>query len=292
MIIQAHDGQVLDLKFTKNSKVLISAGKDHSIKFWEAPNWEFRFELAGHSERVNVLSLKENENLLFSGSDDKTIKVWDLEERKEILSFTNDKTPVISLEISPEEELLASRSNDGSVKLYCLESMDLLVELKDSNAETTCLSYPPDSSYMLTGSKDNKISIWDIPQGKLRKYISSKIVSPIYIMHFDKGKKIFIAGKDGNINILETKDWSEEKSIKLDQANYNKMLISPNERYIVAINDSIIQLWLLSTGEKITEYKLKSKGIVTVIFSPNTKYLAIGCADNNILIYNLDIIIK
>ncbi|HUT80341.1 MAG TPA: WD40 repeat domain-containing protein [Candidatus Bathyarchaeia archaeon] len=292
IIIHAHEDQVMDLKFTKNNKVIISAGKDQAIRFWEAPNWEFRFELAGHSECVNILGLKGSENLLFSGSDDKTIKVWDLEERNEILSFNNDKSPIISLEISPEEAILVSGSKDGSIKLYCLESLEVIADLKDNTTIASCFAFSPDSSYLISGSKDTEIAVWDIPQGKLKRIISSNIKSPISIFHFNKGKKLFVAGKDGVISILNTKDWLVEKTIKFDQTNYIKMILSPDERYIAAFNDSMIQLWSLNEGEKISEYKLKSKGIITAVFSQNTKHIAIGCADGNILIFDLNDTLK
>ncbi|HEY46483.1 MAG TPA: hypothetical protein G4O14_06845, partial [Anaerolineae bacterium] len=39
-VILAHENHVMDVLFTSDSKTLLSAGMDNTIKLWSVPSWQ------------------------------------------------------------------------------------------------------------------------------------------------------------------------------------------------------------------------------------------------------------
>jgi len=61
------------------SHLLLSAGKDGTMKLWSASNLEAIQEVRGHEQTINHVALHPTDpGLFYTASNDKTVKVWRL----------------------------------------------------------------------------------------------------------------------------------------------------------------------------------------------------------------------
>jgi WD40 repeat protein len=64
-----------------DGKVLLTAGRDGSIRLWEAATGRERRRYAGHQGAINNLAFSPDGRLLVSVSRDTTAIVWDVRGR-------------------------------------------------------------------------------------------------------------------------------------------------------------------------------------------------------------------
>ncbi len=72
-----HTNSVFAMSFSPDEKILVSAGRDAQMKFWESENYTLSENIIAHMYAINFLSFKEDGKYLVTCSMDKSIKVWD-----------------------------------------------------------------------------------------------------------------------------------------------------------------------------------------------------------------------
>src|SRR6266849_5448489 len=79
-VIDAHGRHAQAVHFTKDSKLLISAGQDAHIRLWSVPGFAPAGAFDGHKNSVNSISFTPGEQLLATGSSDATVRLWSFPE--------------------------------------------------------------------------------------------------------------------------------------------------------------------------------------------------------------------
>jgi WD40 repeat protein len=77
LTIFAHEGFVLDLAFSPDSRSLASSSEDRSIRLWEVPSGRRLGVLHGHTDFVQEVAFAPDGRELASGGLEGTLKVWD-----------------------------------------------------------------------------------------------------------------------------------------------------------------------------------------------------------------------
>lgn len=70
------DHQPTVMTFSPYGRLLITGGRDRSIKFWNVYTGELFHQLSGHDAPITALLLRANGQSLLSLSEDKQLKVW------------------------------------------------------------------------------------------------------------------------------------------------------------------------------------------------------------------------
>ena len=74
--MSGHKGAVLDIHWSRDSKILFSASADATIASWDAETGQRLRRHQGHDEIINSMDIsKRGEEMLVSGSDDGYIGV-------------------------------------------------------------------------------------------------------------------------------------------------------------------------------------------------------------------------
>ncbi|MDR7129397.1 WD40 repeat protein [Algoriphagus sp. 4150] len=80
--LTGHTNSVFALSYSPDESMLVSAGRDARLKFWETGSYSLQENIVAHMYAINYLYFKEDGNLLVTCSMDKSIKVWDVVEKK------------------------------------------------------------------------------------------------------------------------------------------------------------------------------------------------------------------
>lgn len=77
-ILSGHKGAVLDLQWSRDSRVIYSASADLHVASWDVETGQRIRKHPGHEEVINCLDVsKRGEEILFTASDDGCIAVSD-----------------------------------------------------------------------------------------------------------------------------------------------------------------------------------------------------------------------
>ena len=173
-----HSGEVRDIDFSPDSKLLVSGGSDRLLKIWEVETGRELATLEGHEDTVLSVAFSPNGKYIASGSMDNTIRLWDAETWEELKVYRGHEHYVWSVDFSPDGKLLASGSWDGTVRLWPLPGGDFSISedsgrpLAKLEAFVFSVAFSPDSKLIAAGlgqllesDSANTVRIWDVETG-------------------------------------------------------------------------------------------------------------------------------
>ncbi|WP_258105187.1 WD40 repeat domain-containing protein [Marinoscillum sp. MHG1-6] len=122
--IEAHSNSVFSLCYHPELPLLLSAGRDARIKFWDTDN-EYKCveEIVAHMYTINHLTFSPDRQHFVSCSMDKSIKVWDAQTFKLLKVIDKARhaghgTSVNKLLWLNHKETLVSCSDDRTISLW------------------------------------------------------------------------------------------------------------------------------------------------------------------------------
>jgi WD40 repeat protein len=122
-ILQGHAGPVRCVAYSRDGKVLASAGDDRAIKLWDVESGHARATLDGHTDWVRAVAFSPDSKHLASAGWDAKVRLWRLSRKNEQNHFDGHEGGAWSLAYSPDGTL-ASGAGDGIVRIYLAPSRD------------------------------------------------------------------------------------------------------------------------------------------------------------------------
>lgn len=265
-ILKGHQEAVncSNLLLNKNKFIVLSSGKDKSIKVWnlidklstttnnfdisnEQPKKINKSNLTEilHNDEINFIESSDNEKIIATGGEDKVIKLF---------KFSN-----ISSEVTENINLLSN-------------SMKYLNHLKDLIGHKKCVNDFKFNKYCKIGvscSNDKKILIWNLDTGGCINSLSGHngIITKVEWVYY--GTHILSAGADGIINLWNLKTSENLVSLNCHQGKIWALSVVNDEgtneknktlKFYTGGNDSYLNLWTDNTKEiEISHLKQKEE---------------------------------
>ncbi|KAF5845927.1 hypothetical protein GGP41_008417 [Bipolaris sorokiniana] len=162
-ILTGHKQAVLDLHWSRDSKVLFSASADMHLASWDT---DFP---------ITAICLAEAGNELFTGGIDNDIKVWDLRKQAVTYTLIGHTDTVTSLQMSPDNQTLLSNAHDSTVRTWDVRPFapaDRRIQTYDgapTGQERNLLkaSWDFKGEKIAAGSGDQSVAVWETRTGKL-----------------------------------------------------------------------------------------------------------------------------
>lgn len=154
----AHKGAVTDLKFTPDSSILLSGGKDKSVKAWvrDDDSNEFRYE--SKYSRINFpfwthqLAISPDGNLVSVAAGSKSIAIWRLDTNKVIKKFKAE-VDCECVAFSPDGTRFAAGMDDGKVWIWDTINWKNIVGITANDYPIQGLVFTADGSLFLSDNK-------------------------------------------------------------------------------------------------------------------------------------------
>lgn len=212
-ILTGHKGAILDLQWSRDSRVIFSASADTHLASWDLESGQRIRRHVGHEEVVNTMDVsKRGEEVLFSGSDDGYIGIWD-PRTKAAVEFIRTEYPVTAVTISEAGNELFSGGIDNDIKVWDMRKKEVVYSMLGHADTISSLQISPDSQSLLSNSMDSTVRTWDIrPFAPKERHIRTFDGAP---MGFEKnllkaswdkdGKKVGAGAGDGTAVV-----WSNE----------------------------------------------------------------------------------
>ncbi|NEP82588.1 MAG: WD40 repeat domain-containing protein, partial [Okeania sp. SIO3B3] len=153
------------LVVTPDSKQVIFASDDHTIKVWSLKNMAEIYTFTGHRDSVRVIAVTPNGKQVISGSDDNTIKVWNIENGAKIHTLIGHTNKVNAVAVTPNGKQVISGSDDHSIKVWDIENGAEIYTLKGHRDSVRAIVVTPDGQQVISASSDHSIKVWNIENG-------------------------------------------------------------------------------------------------------------------------------
>ncbi|MBD2311023.1 DnaJ domain-containing protein [Desertifilum sp. FACHB-1129] len=195
---ESHASVIYALAITPDSKTLVSASADRTIRLWDLKSGRGLRTLQGHEDSVNAIAISPEGQFLVSGSADKTVKIWSLKNAQTLHTLREHSGWVTTVAVSPNGLWLASGSTDKSVNLWNLQTGELL---RTFNHAHTILSvaFSPNSDLLASAGPKGKIQLWQVETGELLDTLEG--FDPVAF--FPEGLTLLSGGKGRNLKLWQ-----------------------------------------------------------------------------------------
>jgi WD40 repeat protein len=280
-VIDAHGRHAQAVRFTRDGKLLVSAGQDACVRLWSVPGFKTIRAFEGHQNSVNSLSFSPDEKMLATGSSDRTVRLWSFPDGRCLHTFEKQLVAVFS----PEGDRVATVSGKGQVTLWDPKSAKQVWVIPALEKRVVALAFSPGGSSLLAGGLGviHQLAVAD--GRKLSQWNAHKSMVCCLRMNPD-GKQMASTGADGYLRLWSTKNWEESHSAKLQGPGVFQIAFSPSGDSVTVAADHVIQSFSTKDASPTTRIQLPLKGLYGIAISPDGKYLANAAADGRIRIWN------
>ncbi len=193
------------------------------------------------------------------------------------------KKPITDVAYSNDGNFFATASTDGEVKIWDISSGKTAFKINTDINYLDEIGYIADTNlfYIID---DYDLFFYDINNYKnvYHKEIKNKITDVIF---YENAQKVIILNNENNIKIYNTKDWSLEQEVNLNNSKIDKIELDPTyERLGVLHNNSIsmynfpdfVYLFDIEYNRRINDFTFNSDG--TRIIASAGNYIPVWSA--------------
>ncbi|ESR54035.1 hypothetical protein CICLE_v10023968mg, partial [Citrus x clementina] len=172
-----HIQPINDLDFHPQNTVLISGGKDHTIKFFDFSKATAKraFRVIQDTHNVRSVSFHPSGDFLLAGTDHPIAHLYDVNTFQCYLSAN---VPEISVNgainqvrYSSTGGMYVTASKDGAIRLWDGVSANCVRSIVGAHgtAEATSANFTKDQRFVLSCGKDSTVKLWEVSSGRLVK---------------------------------------------------------------------------------------------------------------------------
>lgn len=146
--LEGHKDGISAIKITPDSKYIISASIDKTIKIWDFETGKLFLTLEGLTQSVNRMAISSDSKYIISGSWDGALIKWEIETGKIMNIHNNENRYFNSLVISPDNKYIVSGSDSG-IKIWSFEKCKLICSITMLNDNDYAV-YTPDNQFYIS----------------------------------------------------------------------------------------------------------------------------------------------
>ena len=234
---------------------------------------------------------------------DDILRLTDVSTGRELMTFSGCGA---DMTFSPDGKILAYSRRSNKIHLLNIETGEILdISVLDPNyapehlhrPEVRTLVFAPDGKKLVSGTKGGKVQIWDVETGvALTSFFAEeppkddRYRDPIVTLAFSSDGSLLAVGSLKQIRLLGSSKQPHFKEVSYGEDVWARALVfSPDDSVIVrGLAAGRIQLWDVTTGDKLTTLDGHTATVRTLEFSADGKTLVSAAEDGTILLWDWD----
>jgi WD40 repeat protein/tRNA A-37 threonylcarbamoyl transferase component Bud32 len=301
LVLPGHNRSLSGLAVSPDGLRLASAGRDRTIKLFEAASGRELRTLLGHSDFIGAIAFSPDGRQLASASADRIVKVWDAVTGQNLATYRGHAGAVLSVAFSPDGRRLASVEANGQVKVWDTGANTERISLQAGRKNVSGLAFSPDSQRLATAPMFDpglgSIKVWDVASGRSVREITPEFLFHVALAFSPDGRQLAGGGVPGVDAWGEIRLWdasSGREVLTLKHPNLAKgepisdVAFSPNGGRIASLyGNGVLRLWDATSGEEKLAWEGHGKSAAArVAFSPDGRRLAAPGAEKSIKVWD------
>jgi WD40 repeat protein len=166
LTLKGHRENVFAVSYSPDSKFLVTASGDPSIKVWDAvsgKNLKTYGETGkdAHNKIILALAVSPDGSQFATGSADNSMKLWDMPTSNFLKEIAQASAPR-RVAVSPDGKLVAAGSTDGKVRLFDAATAGPAGEFAAGTAAVTALAFSSNGQLLAALSADGALRFFNV----------------------------------------------------------------------------------------------------------------------------------
>jgi WD40 repeat protein/serine/threonine protein kinase len=165
VVLLGQEGGVSAAAFHPHEAMVVTAGRDGSLWFWDSTTGRKRAQMIAHDGAVTDVVFSPDGRLIASSSADGTVAIWNVATKTLAHRFRGHTALVQSVAFDGAGRRLASVGADRMVKTWEVETGRELLTLEGHARELRSVVFAGD--LIVSGAFDGEVRVWDAGSGAL-----------------------------------------------------------------------------------------------------------------------------
>jgi WD40 repeat protein len=270
-----HSSAVSGSAFTPDSKRLITASADRSLRVWEVRSGKELGRLKGHTDDVTSVAVSGDGKLALSGAEDRTVRLWDLDAGKELERFQGHGSGVRAVALSPDGRLAASGGDDQLIILWDLNQRKELHRWREHKGPVEGLAFSADGTRLACASWDMTVSVWDVATRKELARLTGHGEGVYRVAFTPDGQQVVSCSADRTIRIWDVSSGKPVRQLDGHTGQVIALVMSPDGRRVLSgggAGDNTVRLWDAASGKEVQRFEGHKEGVWSVALSPDGRW--------------------
>ncbi len=110
--LRGHKGLVRSVRFSNDSRMVVTACDDGRVRIWSAPEWQLLRTLEGHRGAVAWAEFSPDGKHVASVGEDKTVRLWSAVDGSLVQTLEESNVPLRTVAFAPNGEVIAASGED------------------------------------------------------------------------------------------------------------------------------------------------------------------------------------
>ena len=279
-ILLGHTESVQAIAVAPNSRYIVSAGKDRSLRLWDLEAGKpptTRKE--AHDSTIYDVAISPDGKYLASVGNDAVLRIWEISESDDgkaklikgpRYEFKKEHTGSINaVDFDPNDsQRLVSAGDDKTLRLWNVETGKQIVEIKDAHYNSIqAVAFSRDGNALVSGSVDNTIKVWkvgntsiDARQGLSKMAHNDAVFS---VAFNSRGDRIVSGSADRSVRIWDADNGEAVGDpLKGHGGKVYAAIFSTDDTIVSTGSDRTIRFWDVETGRAISTIPEAHSGLI------------------------------
>ncbi len=279
--------------FSRDKPIFMSADETGAVHTWNTTTGDHlsTFNLKGHEDWGSTLGFSADGTTLMSVSSlrqGNTVRSWDIDGNKEGAPMTLQQLSVRNAAtFSPDGKTLAGVTDDtNTIGLWDLQTGTQRATLVGHTWFVETTTFSSDSGLLASGDRTGAIYVWDTVSGHRKKTLEGHQMS-VKALAFSPDSSTLASVSHRSLRLWDIST-STLRAILIDQEDSGQadtlaLAFSPDGKMLVSVGQGKVLLWDAETHNLLSELVRRGPRITTLVFSPDSTILLIGCGGDGTL---------
>ena len=288
-IFKDHLSTVRSLAFSNTKNILISAGHDRKVCFYDTEKNLLIKAEEKHGDWVRTLAITKDEKIVISAGGDKLIIIWSIDTQQELFKLQGHSASIYGIAISDDNDHFYSGSGDKTLWVWSINEKARTKCLRSACGSIHCIVLNKQSTIAYTGSDENTLNIFDLVS-KTEITCLFGHTNSIADIALSDDETILVSGSwDNSIRIYNTKTFEVLALFKDAHTSYiRSVCITKNNKFVISgSDDQQISFWNLEKKQKEFSLEGHRNYIHSVRLTPDEKFVISASRDETIRLWDI-----